>query len=400
MDHAGSERRYDARVGRPRILCVSFSPIIRDARVLRQISVLQELGEVTTIGYGAAPPGSTRHLEIDAANNSLPRQPAGVLKLATRRLRSAELAAPAAQQALELAGGLEGDGIEADFDLVVANDARALPVAHRLANGAPVWADMHEWAPEEFSDNFTWRTFVAPLMRHNCSVYLARSAAVTTVCEPLAERYRSQYGVATEVVRNASAWVDLQPSAVADDQIRLVHSGGAQAGRRIDLLIRSALDLGPRFTLDLYLVAGGDGGRYLEHLRGLAGGAPRIRFHDPVTPEQLPATLNVYDVGVYCLPPISVNTRYALPNKFFDFIQARLAVAVGPSEGMAPLTAEFGLGPISADFTEAAFTAALEGLDATSVRAYKAASHAHALELSSERDVQVERDLVTRLLGG
>jgi hypothetical protein len=378
-------------VGRPRILCVSFSPIIRDARVLRQVGVLAQLGEVTTMGYGAPPPGSTRHLEIDADRNSLPRHPIGVLKLATRQLRSAELAAPAAQQALEL-------GADQRPDLVVANDARALPVAHRLAHGAPVWADMHEWAAEEFSHDRVWRTFVAPLMAHNCATYLPRSAAVTTVCDALAEKYDAAYGVRSSVVRNAGPWVDLTPSPVAEDHIRLVHSGGAQAGRYIDLLIRSTLALGPRFSLDLFLVPGGDGGRHLAYLRDLAGGSEQIRFQDPVAPAELPFAMNACDVGVFCMPPINVNARYALPNKFFDFVQARLAVAVGPAEEMARLTEKLGLGPVSADFSEAAFTAALGRLDAQSVREFKAASDEHSRELSSERDEQVERDLVSRLL--
>jgi hypothetical protein len=378
-------------VARPRILCVSFSPIIRDARVLRQIGVLAQLGEVTTIGYGEQPPGSTRHLEIDAARNSLPRRPLGVLKLATRQLRSAELAAPAAQQALELAAGVEAD-------LVVSNDARALPVAHRLARGAPVWADMHEWAAEEFSHDRVWRTFVAPLMAHNCATYLPRSAAVTTVCDALAEKYDATYGVRSVVVRNAGPWVDLTPSPVDEDHLRLVHSGGAQAGRYIDLLIRATLALGPRFSLDLFLVPGGDGGRHLAYLRELAAGSEQVRFHDPVAPAELPFAMNACDVGVFCMPPINVNARYALPNKFFDFVQARLAVAVGPAEEMARLTEKLGLGPVSADFSEAAFTDALGRLDAEAVRAFKAASHEHAHDLSSERDEQVERDLVSRLL--
>jgi hypothetical protein len=378
-------------VGRPRILCVSFSPIIRDARVLRQVGVLAQLGEVTTIGYGAPPAGATRHLEIDADRNSLPRHPIGVLQLATRQLRSAELAASAAQQALELAA-------DERPDLVVANDARALPVAHRLAHGAPVWADMHEWAAEEFSHDRVWRTFVAPLMAHNCATYLPRSAAVTTVCDALAEKYDAAYGVHSSVVRNAGPWVDLSPSPVAEDHIRLVHSGGAQAGRYIDLLIRSTLTLGPRFSLDLFLVPGGDGGRHLAYLRELAGGSEQIRFHDPVAPAQLPFAMNACDVGVFCMPPINVNARYALPNKFFDFVQARLAVAVGPAEEMARLTEKLGLGPVSADFSEAAFTEALGRLDAQSVREFKVASDEHSRELSSERDEQVERDLVSRLL--
>jgi hypothetical protein len=383
-------------VGRPSILCVSFSPLIRDARVLRQIGVLAQVGDVTTIGYGAQPAGSSRHLEIDPANNSLPRHPSGVLKLATRQLRSAELAAPAAQQALSLAAGL---GAHLRPDLVVANDARALPVAHRLAGGAPVWADMHEWAAEEFSHDRVWRTFVAPLMAHNCRVYLPRSAAVTTVCDALAERYDASYGVSTQVVRNAGPWVDLEPSPVADDHIRLVHSGGAQAGRYIDLLIRCTLALGPRFSLDLFLVPGGDGGKHLTYLHDLAAGSPQVRFHDPVAPAELPFAMNASDVGVFCMPPININARYALPNKFFDFVQARLAVGVGPAEEMARLTEQMGLGFVSSDFSEESFTAALDALDPEAVRAFKAASHAHARELSSERDEAVERALVGRLLG-
>ena len=379
-------------MGRPRILCVSFSPLTRDARVLRQIGVLSQLGEVTTIGYGPAPDSSARHLEIDADRNSLPRHPGGVLKLATRQLGSAELAAPAAQQALALADGIRPD-------LVVANDARALPVAHRLAAGAPVWADMHEWAAEEFSHDRVWRTFVAPLMAHNCARYLPRSAAVTTVCDALAERYDATYGVTTSVVRNAGAWVDLQPSPVEDDRIRLVHSGGAQVGRYIDLLIRATLALGPRFTLDLFLVPGGDGGRHLTELHELAGGSSRVRFRRPVPPAELPFAMNACDVGVFCMPPINVNARYALPNKFFDFVQARLGVAVGPAEEMARLTTDLALGPVSTDFSEESFTAALDALSAHSVRAYKAAAHQHARELSSERDEQVERDIVIGLLG-
>lgn len=372
-------------------MCVSFSPLTRDARVLRQIGVLAEFGDVTTVGYGPAPAGSSRHLEIAADRNSLPRHASGVLKLATRRLRSAELAAPAAQQALELAADVTPD-------LVVANDARALPVAHRLARGAPVWADMHEWAAEEFSHDRVWRTFVAPLMAHNCATYLPRSAAVTTVCDALAGRYDATYGVHTSVVRNAGPWVDLEPSPVEDGMIRLVHSGGAQAGRYIDLLIRATLTLGPRFTLDLFLVPGGDGGRHLAYLRELAAGSDQVRFREPVAPAELPFAMNACDVGVFCMPPININARYALPNKFFDFVQARLAVAVGPAEEMARLTTELGLGPVSADFSEAAFTEALAGLDAATVSGYKAAAQASAKELSSERDEQVERDLLSRLL--
>lgn len=390
--HAAAATVDSLPVAAPQILCISYSSIAGDARVLRQVGVLAGLGEVTTLGYGEKPEAATAHLRVEDGLNSLPRTPLGVAKLATRRLRSAELAAPGLRRGLELVG-------DRRFDLVVANDARALPLAHAVAHGAPVWADMHEWAAEEFSHVASWRLLVGPLMKHLCERYLPQSAAVTTVCEPLAQRYTEHYGVACQVVRNAGPWRDLQPTPVQDDCVRLVHSGAAIRGRNLEMLIEATLEV-PHCTLDLYLVPAADGGRYLGELRALARGSDRIRINPPVAPAELPFTLNQYDVGAFCMPPININAEFALPNKFFDFVQARLCHAVGPAPEMARLVREYGLGVVSEDFSKEAFVAALRTLDADAVRAGKQASHDHAHELSSEHDVTVVEGIVTRLLGG
>ena len=374
----------------PRILCISLSPLTRDARVLRQIDVLARHGEVTTLGYGPRPPAATAHLQVADDLNSLPRTPLGVAKLATRRLRSVEMDAPAVRRGLELVG-------DQRFDLVVANDARALPLAHRVAQGAPVWADLHEWAAAEFSHVASWRLLIGPLMERLCRVYLPQSAAVTTVCEPLAERYTLDYGVPCRVVRNAGVWQDLAPSPLEAGRIRLVHSGAAIRGRNLEMLIRATLAV-EGCSLDLYLVPAADGGRYLAELRGLAGDSGAITFHDPVAPAELPRTLNRFDVGAFCMPPININAEYALPNKFFDFVQARLAHAVGPAPEMARLVREYGLGVVSEDFSVESFTEALRSLDPLAVQAGKDASHRHARDLSSESDVATIDAIVSGLL--
>ncbi|WP_238439549.1 hypothetical protein [Microbacterium sp. JZ31] len=127
-------------MSRPRILCISLSPIHRDARVLRQLSVLAEFGDVTTVGYGEAPPGVLRHIRVPDDRPSLPQTPLGVLKLGLRLHGAAEFAAPGTAYARAQLSGER-------FDLVVANEARILALAFEVADGAPVWADMHEWAP-------------------------------------------------------------------------------------------------------------------------------------------------------------------------------------------------------------------------------------------------------------
>jgi hypothetical protein len=379
-------------VSSPRILCISFSPIDRDARVLRQLDVLAAHGSVTTLGYGGAPATAAEHLRVPDDRPSLPQTPVGVLQLGARMLRRSEMSAPALQDGLTL---LEGRR----FDLVVANEARALPLAHRVSRGAPVWADMHEWAPEERSHVTSWRLLVGPLMDHVCRRYLPESQAVTTVCDTLADMYRDAYSVSCEVVRNARPWVDLQPSQPVEGVIRLAHSGGAVPGRNIEALIEATQRL-DNVTLDLILVPANDGGRYLRSLRGKAAGSDRIRFHDAVTPDQLPAALNPYDMGIYCLPPLNVNMEFALPNKLFDFLQARLGMVVGPSPEMGRFVREHELGVVADGFDLDSFTAALAALTPDRVQAAKQSAHAKAVELSSDTDSAVAHGIVTRLLAG
>lgn len=176
---------------------ISLSPIHRDARVLRQLSVVAEFGHVTTIGYGPKPEGSDEHLQVPDGLSTLPQTPLGIAKLALRRLRAAELEAPASQWVLKAVKGRR-------FDIVVANEARILALADAVAGGAPIWADMHEWAPEERTHILSWRLLVAPLMDHLCRTYLPRCAAITTVGDRIGELYRSRYGVEARTMRNSS----------------------------------------------------------------------------------------------------------------------------------------------------------------------------------------------------
>lgn len=359
--------------------------------MLRQLSVVAQHATVTTVGYGPTPPGSSEHLRLPDDAVSLPQTVPGVAKLAARRFAAAELAAPGARKALELLG-------ERRFDVVVANDARALPVAFAAAHGAPVWADLHEWAPEERTHVTSWRLLVAPFMDHLCRTYLPRAAATTTVAGSIARLYAKRYGVEPRVMRNAAPFADLAPTPVDGETIRLVHSGSAVYGRQLEETIDTALALGDGFSLDLYLVPANDGGKYLRELHARAAGHERIRFHDPVPPQDLPATLNGYDVGVFWIPPFNTNARYTLPNKLFDFVQARLAIAVGPTVEMQRVVEDHGLGVVAGGFDAATAAQSLRDISREQIAAYKAAAHAAARELSFDADAAVAVEILTTLI--
>lgn len=374
----------------PRILSISFSPLLADARVLRQLEVLRAHGEVTTVGYGDAPEGVARHIRVPDSAPSLPQTPLGVLKLAARRHASVELESPGERAVLAetVASG--------PYDLVVANDARALPLAFAAAGSAPVWADMHEWAPEEQSRVLSWRILVGPYMEHLCRRYLPRVAIATSVSSGLTQLYTERYGVATELVRNAADLQDLAPSSVDDDLIRLVHSGIADRERNLPELIEAVERLGPRFSLDLYLleVPGG----HLAQLRRMAAATERVTVHDPVPPETLPHILNEYDLGVFLYPLKTLSHLHYLPNKFFDFAQARLGMVFSPAPEIDALIERYDLGVTTSGTTTDALVEALRGVSAADVRGFKQAADRAARDLSSEPDRATQHVLVERLL--
>lgn len=148
-------------------------------------------------------------------------------------------------------------------------------------------------------------------------------------------------------------------------------------------------------TLDFYLVGTDD--PYFQTLRDLAADDPRITFQDAVPYDQLVPTLSRYDIGLAMIAPSTFNLLWCLPNKFFDYMQARLAIITGPSPEMARITREHELGAVTDDFTGESLAALLDGIDRDQVDAWKASAHRQARELSSETQVQVWKQMVDRV---
>lgn len=376
---------------RPRILCLSFSELISDARVLRQLSVISEFGDVTTVGYGPATMYSREHYEIPKQAKSLPETIPGVFKLALRMHDSVDMDAPATQETLKLLKGKK-------FDCAVVNEIRALPAGLTVADSCPLWIDLHEWAPEENTQLFIWKVLISPWFDHLCKKWLPKADLSTTVGSEIVNLYSEHYGVTPRLMRNAAKFVDLEPTPVKENgPIRLVHSGMAVAARGLDKMVEAIKQLN-NFTLDLYLVPAGDGGKFLSKLEKQAEDCDRITFHDPVKPADLPKTLNQYDVGAYWIPPYSTNARLALPNKFFDFVQARLALALGPTVEMAKLVNEYDLGVIADGFDVPDIVNSLKTLTPENVWQAKQASHKAASKLSFENEAETARNIMRELL--
>jgi hypothetical protein len=103
-------------------------------------------------------------------------------------------------------------------------------------------------------------------------------------------------------------------------------------------------------------------------------------------------------MGLYLLVPKSFNLEHCLPNKLFEFIQARLGVAFTPVADAASLIRAHQLGVISNDFSVQGMADVLNALSLDDVVEFKRRSHIAAAELSSSRTNADLRAIVQRLV--
>lgn len=382
----------------PRVLVLSFSQIRRDPRVLRQIYLFRQFAEVVSCGYGEAPAGVVEHVQIP-----------DVLKAWRKSFKTTQMLLM-----MRLHDKLYFDSERIEFvrraipvgsvDVVVANDAIAAPLALALRPSCGVHADLHEYAPRQGEDKLKWRLLIRPQMHWATSKYVTRVDSATTVAKGIAEEYARVYKVQEpKVVPNASSFDDRYSPTEVQEPLRLVHTGAAGRGRKIEVMIDAvarANELRPgTATMDLVMVPGEQ--KYIDELTARAASVPdgAVRMVPPVPFEQIVPLLQNYDVGIFICPPSTFNLRHALPNKLFEFVQARLAVVIGPSPEMERVVRKYDLGVVSDGFDAESVARLLASLTPEDVAAMKQASHRAARELSAEAVVGPWEDAVRKLVG-
>lgn len=360
-----------------RVLVLSFSPLAFDARVLRQVNALKDRYLVTTAAFGPSTVSGIEHIEL----HDLPPHRGGFISRLLYGIRFVlgDYAAlhrqhPRDREALSLLGGR-------DWDVVIANDALSLPVATQLTGR--ILADLHEYSPSqgEGDEQYLVRKATTRYFRWILRRFLPHAERVTTVSRGLAELYLREFGVEVGVIENAALYRDGQPTPVGSP-IRLVHSGAAGRGRQIELIIDAVRETRLSVTLDCYLIDDGTG--YLEELKAYASQVNEVVIHPPVPQQELVDHLSQYDLGVMFLAPINLTYEWALPNKVFDYVQARLGLLVGPSPEMERLVREYELGAVTPDFSRDSLIRLLDELNPDDVASWKQGSHNAAGKLSGE----------------
>ena len=365
-----------------------------NGRALRQLEFLATEYQVVAAAFGSAPPMEDITF-LQLPSNPLARFARRVESAMRAGLRVAGRYRTAYWRDARVRRWRDALGEALPVDAIVVNDLFALPLAHSF--GVPVVFDAWEhWTSESES----WSTLRRLSMRdaHEWIVdrYVPRTAGMMTVSPGIVREYARRTGTAPRLVTNAPYFQPLRPSPVGEP-IRLFHVGVADERRRLELTIEAVRSFNGRFALDLVLARDNE---YRRRLEAMAALHDWIRVLPPVAQEELVSFANDYDVGVHLIQMESLNHVHALPNKLFDYIQARLAVAIGPSPAMAEVVREWDCGVISSSPTPEDFAFALDRLTVEEVARLKGNSDRAAQVLTAENNRETVLSLVREAIEG
>ena len=370
-----------------RIAVLTLTPLAHDSRVLRHAGSLSGVGfDVRLFG---CPPGP-------AADQPVTLLSGGGGPWATRlgllaRHAPAQIL-PASAPLLYWASALRRDLLSKARafkpELIIANDWATLPVAAVLKaeTGAKIIYDSHEFATTEFADRALWRWLAS---RHVSEVErraIASADAVMTVSPLIAAELARAYALPTvpTVIRNLPDAAPLAPRPTGP-QVNVLFHGLLRPHRGLEPLIDSVAQWRPGLSLTL---RGYGAETYVAALRTRAAGAGgRIRFEPAVAPGEVVAAAGRSDIGFFALPDSSPQSRFALPNKVFEYIAAALAIVVTPLPEMKALLDDWGCAAYTGGGA-GEIAAVLNALTAADIDALKHASARAAQTLNWRSESQ------------
>jgi glycosyltransferase involved in cell wall biosynthesis len=233
-------------------------------------------------------------------------------------------------------------------DILIANDLDTLPASFFAAKikRCRLLFDSHEYFPE--TPEVFQRRFVRNFWQLTEWLFIKGCDGHYTVSSSLAEIYRKKYGLNFQVVRNLPLRIQNPVQDVAHPFI--IYQGALNPGRGLELMIRTM-----PFIHQANLVIAGDGPekKKLRQLVAMLQLEHRVQFTGMLLPPDLKKLTVKAAVGISIEEPLGQSYKVALPNKVFDYIQARVPVLVSDLPEMEQLVMHYRIGMVIRERTPA-----------------------------------------------
>ncbi len=271
-----------------------------------------------------------------------------------------------------------------DYNVIISHGIDTLPLALKIGNKKiPVIFNAHEYYPLEFEQDQHWKKTEGERAEYIIKKYLSQCAMMFCVSESIQNEYRKNANINSIVITNATSYKNLSVIKTKIP-IKIIHHGAAIRARQIEIMADMMDYLNGNYILHFMLVPTDK--KYLEELKLTYGSKPRIKFIEPVSVSEIPLECNKYDIGLFILPPVNFNWLNALPNKFFEYVQGRLAIAVSPNPDMKYHVEKYNLGIVSENYSAESMAKKISELNINDIDYFKQNAHTYAMELSAENN--------------
>lgn len=343
------------------VLMLVLNTFVNDARVSRQS---QKVSELERVSIFARHEGSLPAKEQLGAVSVI-RHSVAVDKLQLKFVRPLRY--------LELTIRFFWAALKLKPTVVHAHDLNALPIGYLIARftGAKLIYDAHElWSEQEVQQSLPrYLRFIGRWFEKR---YAKKSDLVITVSDSIARELKNRFDLSEiHVVRNLPSYVE-HPVSKTQSPLRqtlgidcedfvVLYQGGLSSGRGIEYLVEAFLTLqDPR--LKLVILGNGALRNRLESMVPQSEIGGRIFFLPAVPHAELLDWTAGANVGVHPMEGTCLNHKLALPNKLFEYIQARLPVIVSDMPEMSALVEEEQIGLVFRDKDVSALADCIERL--------------------------------------
>lgn len=272
-------------------------------------------------------------------------------------------------------------------DMVISHDYHTADVGYALAKefGAKFSIDCHEYAVMQYSNDPNWVRYSQPVIRTVQDYYLRRADLVTAVGEGIAGLISAETPLRRPpiVIRNVP-FRNRQDYRPTGKRLKVLYHGDLSRPREIDMAIRSM----PLWREDFDFILRGSGDpAYIGELKRMVerlGLQKRVFFEPPVPFDQIVPSANGADIGYFAYRAYSPQIQYALPNKFFEYVMAGLAICVSDLKEVGALVREHGNGMLIPQHTPESIAETINSFTRESIERCKKASVAAADKLNWE----------------
>ena len=240
---------------------------------------------------------------------------------------------------------------EKKYDLIIAHHPNSIELASKLAkiNKSKLVLNCHEYYPLEFDNKPMWMKFEKPIIEKVLHRHQGGIDLWLTVSNHIQKSYQNNFSAKCFLLYNGKPYQKINIKKTERENIKIIHHGAAMPERKLEMMIECFMELPSNFSLTLMLMPNNE--RYLNELKENYAHVRNLNFVKAVPTKEIVNEISRYDIGLYFLGDEVYNNKYCLPNKLFEYIQARLCVVITPNPEMKELVEKYKVGTVAKSYS-------------------------------------------------